>query len=442
MHILFLTPPLDGPATGGTLYNRQLIAALTAAQPHDLTFEQRTLEALPSAAPPAGVIGSPDSARTHGESSIECAPATNPPSAEARAGVTSGADSASLRGEAHLRSGKGAPAPIHPRAEAIERASGVSAADSASVRGEARAVSGRAAWTGVTGSSGLEPRVEQVWVDSLYLSALPDLRARFERETQLGLMLHYLPSLLGAPQLRAAAELSATELRALEAADVILTPSEYLRDLIAEICPGKRCVCVTPGVQVTQPGGASVRDGSALMICNVTDNKGVLPFLRELAQAVQPTATFELAIAGSLRLEAAYARECVTLCEQDEWLREHVRFLGSVSQQALFTRLAQASVLVSASRMESYGMALAEARALGTPILALPGGNIAHHVAAASGGQLAGTPRELADALCALMRNPTEQAARLTRARSAASIRPWSAAAADFAKLAIEARER
>jgi len=434
MHILFLTPPLDGPATGGTLYNRQLLAALAEAHPHALTFEQRTLEALPSAAPRAGAGGSTD-----------CAPGTNPPSAEARSGVVSGADSASLRGEAHFGSGKeGAPATNPPSAEArsgvvsgIESAPGVSVADRASVRG-----SGHAAWTGATVSLGLEPQVEQVWVDSLYLSALPDLRARFEHETQLGLLLHYLPSLLGAPQLRTAAELSATELRALEAADVILTPSEYLRELIAEICPGKRCICVTPGVQVTQPGGASVRDGSALLICNVTENKGVLPFLRELAQVVQPEAAFELAIAGDLQLEAAYARACVALCDQHEWLREHVRFLGGVPQSELFVRLARASVLVSASRIESYGMALAEARALGTPILALPGGNIAHHVAADSGGQLARTPRELAQALCALVADPAERGLRLTRARASASVRPWSAAAADFIALAIEARER
>jgi glycosyltransferase involved in cell wall biosynthesis len=167
-----------------------------------------------------------------------------------------------------------------------------------------------------------------------------------------------------------------------------------------------------------------------------------LPFLHELAQVVPSAATFKLVIAGDLQLEAAYARDCLALCEQHPWLRDHVSFLGSVSQSELFARLERASVLVSASRMESYGMALAEARALGTPILALPGGNIAHHVAADSGGELAGTPRALAQALCALTADPAELEARLVRARATASLRPWSAAAADFIELAVEARER
>ncbi|HTU62986.1 MAG TPA: glycosyltransferase family 4 protein [Polyangiales bacterium] len=363
MRLLFVTPPLDGPATGGTLYNRQLIAALEAHY-EDISLEHRTLDEV-----------------------------------RAMARVT---DSHDLEERAEMASG-------HDRARANDPP--VAEQHGAGLRGV---------------------RPDQVWVDSLYLSELPDMRARFDSETRVGLLLHYLPSLLGNPVLHTAAELSTHELRALRAADLIVTPSEYLKQLVEQICPGKRCACVTPGVQVSQPGGASARDGTALMICNVTENKGVLPFLRELAQVVPPTTTFDLAIAGELQLEAAYARECLAQCEQHAWLREHVRFLGSVTHAELFTRLAHASVLVSASRMESYGMALAEARALGTPILALPGGNIAHHVAADSGGQLASAPRGLAHALCALMADPSEQAARLARARRAATIRPWRAAAADF----------
>jgi glycosyltransferase involved in cell wall biosynthesis len=322
MHCLFVTPPLDGPATGGTLYNRQLLAAL-ADSSKDLTFEQQSLDGMLAAA-------------------------------------------------------------------------------------------------------------DQVWVDSLYLAELPGLRQRVSAGARVGLLLHYLPSLLGSPALRTAAELSEQERRALEAADMIITPSEYLRQLVAEIMPGKRCACVTPGIRVTQPGGASTRDGSALMICNVTENKGVWQFLSELARVVPEEADFDITIAGDLQLEGVYARHCQALCEQHAWLREHVTFLGSISQHELFVRLANASLLVSASHMESYGMALAEGRALGTPILALPGGNIAHHVAAESGGELAHSFHELAAALCTLMSDPNELAARLLRARATASIRPWSIAAHDF----------
>jgi hypothetical protein len=154
MHCVFVTPPLDGPATGGTLYNRQLLAALGE-------FEQYSLAELP-----------------------------------------------------------------------------------------------------------IQVRAEQVWVDSLYLAELPALRQRLDTKTRVGLLLHYLPSLLSNPQLRAANELSDVELRALEQADMVVTPSEFLRQLVLRLCPGKACACVSPGVEVPRLGGESVRDGSALMICN------------------------------------------------------------------------------------------------------------------------------------------------------------------------------
>ena len=319
MQCVFVMPALDGPATGGTLYNRQLLAALGS-------FEQYSLEALPA-----------------------------------------------------------------------------------------------------------ELSTELVWVDSLYLGELPALRARLGATTRVGLLLHYLPSLLSNPQLKAAEELSEVELRALEHAAMIITPSEFLRQLVLGLCPGKPCACVCPGVEVPQLGGESARDGSVLMICNVTENKGVLPFLQALAAVVPEAAGFTLSIAGSLQLEAAYAQRCVALCNENAWLREHVRLLGSLAQPELFARLARASVLVSASRVESYGMALAEARALGTPILALEGGNVANLVAAESGGELSRSPRALAEALCQLMADQSEQHARVVRARSAASERPWRVVAREFA---------
>jgi glycosyltransferase involved in cell wall biosynthesis len=334
MHCLFVTPALDGPATGGTLYNRQLLAALAGLPDNarrGVTFEQASFDDLP-------------------------------------------------RSSTHA--------------------------------------------------------AQQVWVDSLYLAELPGLRGGLPSSARVGLLLHYLPSLLSHPELHTAAELSEPERRALHAADMVITPSEYLRELVLGICPGKPCASVTPGVRDIEPR-TRARDGSALMICNVTENKGVLPFLHELAHVAPPTAAFQLRIAGSLQLEPSYAQACLALCEQHTWLRAHVTFLGSVDPDDLLERLAHASVLVSASRMESYGMALAEARALGTPILALPGGNIAYHVAAESGGQLAHSPRELAQAVCALMADPDVLSARLSRARETATRRLWSTAASDFVAAAL-----
>jgi glycosyltransferase involved in cell wall biosynthesis len=329
MHCLFVTPELDGPVTGGTLFNQQLLAAVAGLSLQALSFEHCSWERLP------------------------------------------------------------------------------------------------------------EPlRADQVWVDSLYLRQLPTLRRRLPVGASLQLLLHYLPSLLTEP---AGAQLSEEEAGALAAVDAVLTPSPFLQRVVERLCPGKLCRSVEPGVRAEPLGGAAERGGPALMIANVTENKGVLALLQELAGC---WSHFRLEIAGSLQLEAAYARRCHALCEQDDWLREHVRLLGSVPPEQLSVRLASASVLVSASRMESYGMALAEARALGAPILALAGGNIAAHVAAESGGELLRDTRALADALCALMDNPIELRARQVQARASARARSWAEAAQDFVALALAIQAR
>lgn len=275
---------------------------------------------------------------------------------------------------------------------------------------------------------------DQIWIDSLYLAAVPGLRERYAAKARVGLLLHYLPSLLHTPALRSAGELSELEQRALEAAELIVTPSAYMRNLVSGIYPDANCVCVMPGVRAVdltceEPGR---RAGRALMICNVTENKGVLPFLHALAQSVPPQASFALEIAGSLALDPAYAQACLSACERHPWLRAHVDFVGSVEPEALFIWLAEAELLVSASRMESYGMALAEARAVGTPILALPGGNVASHVTPESGGQLSSSYAELAQHLCALMSDPAELRVRKARARATIIQRSWRAAALDF----------
>lgn len=336
MQLMFVTPPLHGPATGGTLYDRQLLAALAPALARD----------------------SDASSTRIGQCSLETLPR--------------------------------------------------------------------------------ELSADQVWVDSLYLHAVPELRDRLGSQSRLCLLLHYLPSLLERPRLRRASELSALERAALAHADLIVTPSAWLSGLVGSLAPGKSCACVAPGVSVdvdvtgSEPG----RDGSAIMACNVTPNKGVLPLMLALAARARASDAFALSVAGSLTLDAAYARDCVRACSQHPWLRRHVQFLGALPQPELFARLSRASVFVSASVMESYGMALAEARALGLPILAVAGGNVAQHVTACRGGALVTDAPALAEALLALMRDSAALAARQRLARANACARSWQQAAREFIQVA------
>jgi glycosyltransferase involved in cell wall biosynthesis len=245
------------------------------------------------------------------------------------------------------------------------------------------------------------------------------------------LLLHYLPTLLQNPEPKTLRELSPREQHALNAADVIVTPSQTLRALVLQLRPGVPCAAIEPGV-ARAPAPRVAREHTCSMVCNVTENKGVLPFLRALAQCAAPADDFQLRIAGRLDLEPAYAEACRALVAESPWLSAHVAWLSGLAPEAVMDELARAGVFASASRMESYGMALAEARACGTPIVARAGGHVAAHVRAADGGELVADESALAQALLRLMRSPDELARRQQLAAAKPLRRSWAEAAREL----------
>jgi glycosyltransferase involved in cell wall biosynthesis len=114
-------------------------------------------------------------------------------------------------------------------------------------------------------------------------------------------------------------------------------------------------------------------------------------------------------------------------------LARRVSLCGAQSPEETAAALARAELLVSASRMESYGMALAEARVVGVPILACAGGNARAHVAPEAGGQLVPDVPALARACLELARAPERLRERIEQARAhALPARSWHSAAQDF----------
>ena len=251
-------------------------------------------------------------------------------------------------------------------------------------------------------------------VDSLYLEELP-------RFGPCWVLLHYLPSLVEGRDC-----LSAIERAALLAADGIVVPSPFMATVAAQRAPAPRpIVVVAPGLELSHH--AMQRTSRAVVVANVVRGKGVLEFLRALGGRRLP-----LSIIGALDRDPDYASACRSAAEQ----RDDIEFLGERTPEETLAHVAASDFLVSPSRMESFGLALAEARALGTPIVALDRGNASAHVDEAAGGALASSNDALADACVRLAGDRTE----IARRRSAAlahrtAPRSWAEAAEDFARL-------
>jgi glycosyltransferase involved in cell wall biosynthesis len=98
--------------------------------------------------------------------------------------------------------------------------------------------------------------------------------------------------------------------------------------------------------------------------------------------------------------------------------------------ERLLQELARAHVLVSASRIESFGMAIAEARACGCVVLARKGG----HVESQLDDPVANSDAELADQLLELARDSSLLHARLARVKPPPA-RSWSDVAREFMRV-------
>jgi glycosyltransferase involved in cell wall biosynthesis len=275
----------------------------------------------------------------------------------------------------------------------------------------------------------------RVWVDSLYMDALPELAEHNVERHPLGLIVHYLPSLVDRGEVSTGEDLSSSERAALSTARFFLATSGYMRDVLERAgADATRIAVVEPGVEVglglsrTRASGSDLR---ALVIANLVPGKGVLPFLEALLPVLSGGVPLSLSIVGSLDQKPAYAAACRERVDRAA-LGSRVQFLGPLSRAELARELEACDVLVSASRMESFGMALAEGRAAGLPILALDGGNVRAHVERGAGGALFDDDRSLVRALVHLARDPDEVERRARLARAAARRRAWDDAAAEL----------
>ena len=269
------------------------------------------------------------------------------------------------------------------------------------------------------------------FVDSLFVRDLALLPQHRPAKTHTVFVLHHLESM--DPPLPKTQEQCETEERAAFIhVDSFLVTSSFSEHYLRERRISQPIIVVEPGITmlgIAMPGLARpglARPGlamptpirspdhgqvAALMVANLVARKGILPWLQTLATVTKATDAFTLTIVGRADLEPDYAEACQQFARQQPLLRHRVHFTGALPHAHVEEYYARAQLLVSAARMETFGMALQEAKAYRVPLLILAGGYAEQHVTSDYDGYVFNSLTEIAEFFVDLVRSPERLAA-------------------------------
>ncbi len=221
----------------------------------------------------------------------------------------------------------------------------------------------------------------------------------------------------------------AREHAVLEAATAVITTSDWTRRRLGEVhgLPAEHVHVAEPGVDIADLAPGTTTGEALLCVAAVTRHKGHDVLLDALATAAE--LPWRCTCVGSLDRDPEWADRV-----RDHGLGDRVDFTGARTGRDLDRTYAAADLLVLASRAETYGMVVTEALARGVPVVAADVGGVREALGA--GGLL--IPPSDPMALGVALRAWLEDAALRQRLRQAArerraTLRPWSATAADIA---------
>jgi glycosyltransferase involved in cell wall biosynthesis len=207
----------------------------------------------------------------------------------------------------------------------------------------------------------------RIW-DSLFLEALAtrDLAGTHG----WGLLLHYLPSRNPAMDDEERRRLAAIEAHVLDAAPLVIVTGRALLAPVHEYRVGRpACVC-EPGVSAffamnrEKPRGGSERTVHLLTVANMLPEKGLVDLLGVLAGLQDLQWCWH--VVGEETVDAAYTRRFADMTRHFG-LDARIRRYGQLDQNAVAQLMQRMDVFVFPSLFEAYGMALAEAAAVGLP---------------------------------------------------------------------------
>ena len=175
---------------------------------------------------------------------------------------------------------------------------------------------------------------DSIWVDSLHLDELPRLARAARPGTRLGMIAHYLPSLVSLGEGLGPEHLTPAEAAALKTAAMFLVSSPFMRGILRRLTDaGRPILHVEPGrslaVPSTLPEPPPVR---AVMVANLVPGKGIEAFLRSLTAKIQGTDKLYLDVVGGTAHDPPYAERC-RAAASDPRIRGCVLFLGELPHE-------------------------------------------------------------------------------------------------------------
>ncbi len=164
------------------------------------------------------------------------------------------------------------------------------------------------------------------------------------------------------------AALEESERRALGAAAAVVTTSRWSRDWVVTHhgVPADRVHVAEPGVRPADLAPGSPSGRNLLCLAAVTPDKGHDVLLAALARIAD--LDWHCTCVGALDLDPGFV-ERLQYDARRAGLAERLTFAGPLTGPRLHAALDATDLLVSASRRESYGMAVTEALARGIPVV-------------------------------------------------------------------------
>lgn len=246
------------------------------------------------------------------------------------------------------------------------------------------------------------------WLDSLHLGSSERLLGRMATGSKLFLIVHHLPSLEPDLTTGQKARERSREQRTFQKLAGFLVTSSFTKNILKE--KGVHSVpilTVPPALSIAPSRRREIVTGfKGLMVAHLIQRKGVLEFLKSLGGHLSAEDFFSLTIAGRSDIEPAYSQKCLSTIENLPLLKKTIRYLGVISPASVKGFYEQSSVFISASKMETFGMALQEAYAFRLPILAVAAEDAAQRFARAESVHFYPSVSELTAASTELIRHP------------------------------------